>query len=213
MSYLKRQKVPKNWPIERKGTTYVVSPLGKGIPVLILIRDILKIAKDRAEVKKALREKNILMNNKLVKSDKTAASLFDIVSIIPLKKHYRLGISENGKYKLEEIKETEALKKIAKIINKKTLKGKKTQLNLSDGENFISDIKCKIDDSALINLKERKIENCIPLKEKARVLIFSGKHSGESGIVEKINPEKKSAEISSKNGKINVLIKQIIVTE
>jgi len=40
--HLKRQKVPKNWPIKRKGTSYVVRPksnLSNGIPILIAIRE------------------------------------------------------------------------------------------------------------------------------------------------------------------------------
>ena len=43
MSYLKRQKIPKNWPIKRKGSAYVARPnfsINKGIPVLIILRDI-----------------------------------------------------------------------------------------------------------------------------------------------------------------------------
>ncbi len=40
--YLKRQKAPKNWPITRKGTKYVVRPsfdIQRGIPILIISID------------------------------------------------------------------------------------------------------------------------------------------------------------------------------
>ena len=50
--HLKRQATPKNWPVPRKGTTFIVTPNSKGLPVLILLRDLLKIAKDRSEVKR-----------------------------------------------------------------------------------------------------------------------------------------------------------------
>ena len=114
---------------------------------------------------------------------------------------------------MNEIKEGEVNYKIAKIINKKTLNGKKTQLNLSDGRNYLSDIKCKVNDSVLINLKDGKIEKCLPLKENAKALIIAGKHSGERGIIKRIDNEKKMVGIESGGLHINVLIKQLIITE
>jgi small subunit ribosomal protein S4e len=122
-------------------------------------------------------------------------------------------LSDKGKFQLEEIKENETDKKIAKIINKKILKGKKVQINLSDGRNFISDIKCSTNDSVLIDLKEGKIEKCLPLKEKSKVIIFAGKHSGERGSIEKLDLEKKMAKVSEGKKTANILIKQLMVVE
>ncbi len=212
--HLKRQKVPKNWPIKRKGTTYVVRPnfnIQKSLPILIILRDILKIAQNRKEVKKAIHSKNILVNNKIVRDEKNAALLFDVMKIIPSKKYYRMELSEKGKFILKEIKEKESNYKISKIIDKKILKGKKTQLNLSDGRNFLSDIKCNVNDSVLINMEKGKIEKCLPLKEKVNVIIFAGKHSGENGIIDKINVKNKMVVLNINKKIVNVLIKQIMV--
>ena len=214
--HLKRQKTPKNWPIPRKGSVYVVRPssnLKKSIPILIILRDILKVAQNRKEVKKALHKKQILLNNNPVKEDKNNALLFDVIKILPFEKSYRVELSENGKFKINEINENEANKKIAKVINKKILKGKKVQINLSDGRNFISNIKCDTNDSILINLKERKIEKCLPLKEKSNVAVFEGKHAGKKGVINKIYLDKKIAELDVDGRLFNVLIKQLIVIE
>jgi len=214
MAHLKRQKIPKNWPIPRKGTTFVVKPISmKGIPILIILRDLLKIAQTRKEVKKAIHKKNLLLNNKLVKDEKMALVLFDTLSLLPSKTYYKLGFSKKGKFELKEIKENEANKKIAKIINKKVLKGKKVQLNLSDGINFLSDIKCSTNDSVLINFKDKKIEKFISLKEKAKVIIFAGKHVGETGVIKELKPERKMAKINNGKKDINILIKHLMVTE
>lgn len=216
MSHLKRQEVPKSWPIERKGTKYVVSPsfeFERGIPVLIVLRNMLKIAKNRKEVKKALHEKNIISNNKVVIEEKMPLLLFDTLTIVPSKKHYRLNLNESGKFILDEIKDTETTKKISKIFDKKTLKGKAVQLNLTDGRNFISKTECKVGDSVLINLKDKKIDKIIPLKKGASVMIFSGKHTGKTGIIENIEDKRKMAEIKTKNEKINVLLKQLMAVE
>lgn len=212
---MKRHKVPKNWPIPRKGTTFVVKPASgneKGLPVLIILRDILKFAQRRKEVKKAIHEKNILLNGKLVREDKQTAMLYDVLTLVP-SKNYRLELKENGKFKVEEISEKDAGKKVTKIINKKTLKGKKNQLNLSDGRNVLDDKKCKVNDSVLINFKDKKIEKVLELKEKANVLIFAGKHAGKKGQIEKLKLERKMASVKVGEDKINVLIKQLMVIE
>ena len=216
MSHLKTQKIPKNWPIPKKGRTFIVKPLSHlktGIPILILLRDMLKICKNRKEAKKAIYEKKILLNKKEIKNDKQPAMLFDIITIVPSKKNYRLGLRENGKFKLEEISEKESEKKIVKVIGKKILKGKKLQLNLSDGRNFLTDLKCNIDDSVLIDLKNKKIEKCIGLKEKTKVIVFAGKHAGKKGEILKLKPERKMASVKVGKDKINVLIKQLMGVE
>lgn len=216
MTHLKRQKVPKSWPIHRKGTTYVVranSNIKNGIPLLVVLRDILKIAQNRKEVKKAIYDKLILVNAKPARDDKTCVLLFDTLTLIPSKKDFRIGLNEKGKFTLNEIKESESLKKVAKIVDKKILRGKKIQLNLSDGRNYLSDLKCGVGDSVVINLKDRKIEKCLELKEKSKAFVFAGKHAGEEGIIEKLKLERKMAKLKTENGEVNVLIKQMMVVE
>lgn len=214
--YLKRQKAPKNWPIHRKGTKYIVRPSSntqKGVPLLIILRDMLKIAQNRKEVKKALHAKHILVNNKTILDEKNNVLLFDTISILPMKKYYRIGLSGKGKFEIGEIKEGEVNTKITKIVNKKVLRGKKTQLNLSDGRNFISEVKCNVNDSVLINFREKKIEKCLELKEKSRVIIFAGKHAGGIGIIKKLDKKKKVVELDINKKIVNTLIDKFMVTE
>jgi small subunit ribosomal protein S4e len=214
--HLKRQKTPKDWPINRKGNKYVVRSkfnLKKGIPVLIILRDFLKIAQNRKEVKKALNSRKILLNNKEVKDEKNSVLLFDVITILPSKKYYRLELTEKGKFILNEIKENESHYKISKIINKKILKRKNIQLNLYDGRNIISKEKMRVGDSVLINLKEKKIEKVLTLKEKTKVIAISGKHKGTKGIVEEIDKENKKIILKIDNKKIEILIEKIMVIE
>lgn len=216
MSYLKRQKMPKSWPIPRKGTAYVVSPssgLSKGIPLLIILRDILKITKDRKEAKKAIKSKKIMLNKKEIFEERSLVNLFDVISILPSKKNYRLILSEKGKFAVEEITEGDSLKKTSKIINKKKIKTGKVQINLIDGRNILSDLKANVNDSVVFLFEKRKIEKILPLKEGASVLIFAGKHIGEKGKIKSIDNEKKMVEIELGGKPTKVLIKQLIVVE
>jgi len=77
----------------------------------------------------------------------------------------------------------------------------------------LTDIKCNVGDSALINFKDKKIEKCLELKEKANAIVFAGKHAGKKGIIEKLIIERKMAIMKVGEDKINVLIKQIMVIE
>jgi len=218
--HLTRQKVSKIWPIERKGTAYVVRPahdIEKGIPILVILRDILKIAENRKEVKKAIFRKQILLNEKPVRDERNNALLFDVVTLISQdtksKMHYRIDLGKNKKLCLIEIKEKESRQKTSKIINKKLLKDKKMQINLSDGRNILSDIKCNVGDSILVNLEDNKLSKHLPLKEKANVIVFAGKHIGQRGTIKKIDEKDKTVRIITEDEEITVLIKQIIVTE
>lgn len=216
MAHLKRQGVPKTWPVKRKGTKYIVKPksnIEESIPLLVALRDVLSICQNRKEVKKVIHEKKILINTREVKNDKNVLTLFDTLTIVPLKKNYRLIIGEKGKFEFEEISESEASQRISKVVNKTVLKGKKIQLNLRDGKNFLFEGACKPNDSVLINLKTKKIEKCLPLREKTSVTIFSGKYSGKTGTIRKLKPERKMASVVVDKKDVNVLIKQIMVIE
>jgi small subunit ribosomal protein S4e len=213
--HLKRQKVPKNWPIPRKGTKYIIKPsfgLSNGVPLLVLLRDMLKIAQNRKEVKKVIHQKDILINGLPAKSEKTNVQLFDKITIVPSKTYYKLNLSSKGKFDIEKIKEPDANQKVAKIINKKILKGKKVQLNLNDGRNYLSDIKCNVNDSVSIDFKKKKIAKCLPLKENAKIIVIAGKHSGERGTLKKVKPERKMVTLNVGSKQVNILIKQVMVT-
>lgn len=202
--HIKRISSPKIWPIPRKGTKYIVVPLQKGLPLLIALRDMLKIAENKKEAKKIIHEKNVYINGRLVMNEKFALNLFDILRLKD--KFYRLTI-ENRRYALEEISEKESKTKIAKITNKRLYKGKR-QANLSDGRNYLVDNGFNVGDSAVISFEENKIVDFVPLKEKSRVFISTGKHIGKIGTIEKISNN--LAEIKLDKGKINVNLHSLI---
>jgi small subunit ribosomal protein S4e len=68
--HLKRNQASKRWPIPRKGTKYVAVPLHNkhnSIPIVIVLRDLLKIGKSKKEIKKILLENKIKINGKIIK--------------------------------------------------------------------------------------------------------------------------------------------------
>ena len=203
--HVKRQTANKEWPIPRKGTKYVVVASHEkinGIPILIILREILKIVKDRREAKNILNSGEVKVNDRVIKKENFSVLPFDIVKI--RNKKYELTFSEKGKV---EIKNAEKEERILKVTGKKILKGKKIQLNLLYGKNIISDGKINIGDSVV--LKDGKILKIINLEKGKDAMIIAGRYKGKSGKIEKI--ENKIATLSHKNEKINVPVDSIMV--
>lgn len=189
MSILKRVAAPKWWPIERKTKKFAVSSRGPykkelSLPLLILIRDILKIAENKKEASSIIKKGEILINGKKVKDPKFGVGLLDSIEIPSLKKAWR-AIPKNG-LSFIEIPEKEVKLKICKIINKKTLKGNKTQLNLHDGRNILTNEKYSTHDSLLIEVPEQKILEHIKFSENSTCIIFKGKNAGKIGKIKTI---------------------------
>lgn len=206
--HVKRQTIQKTWPIPRKGTKYIIVASHNkktNLPILIILRDMLKVAKDRKEVKRILQEAKISLNNKVVKREELTVSPFDIIKIG--NKNYELVFSDRGKFILRE---TARKEQILKIIGKKILRGKKIQLNLMYGKNILVDnkekAKIKIGDSAII--ENEKIVKILPTEIGREAIILDGKYRGKEGKIEKI--EHAIATILYKKEKINVPIKNIL---
>ncbi len=213
--YLKRSNIPKFWPVPRKGTKYLAVAShnqNNSIPLVVVMRDLLKIAKNKKEVQRAINEKKIKINQTEVHEVNYPVCLFDVISLPEIKKNYKAVLSKGKKIVLEEIKEKESETKVYKIINKKKLSEKVIQLNLMYGRNIISKEKSSVGDSVVFNLKENKIEKIIPMEKGREVFIFDGKHAGVEGKIEDIivRGGKNIAKIISKEGKINVWLKNLI---
>ena len=115
----------------------------------------------------------------------------------------------------EQVSDKEAETKIYKIISRKLLSKGKTQLNLMQGKNIVSDEKVKTGDSVILNLKDNKIVKILTMEKGKIGFALKGKHMGNSGEIIEIMKRggKTIAKIKSKKGNINVWIKNIIVLE
>lgn len=213
MTHLRRIAMPKSFPLNRKGREkYVIAQIGnaKTIPLLLILRDILKIAKTRKEARALLKAGEILVNNKKTVDERISVHLFDTVTIIGLQKFFRV-ILKNNKFSLVEINEKESLIRVCKIVSKKILSGGKVQINLDNGYNLLSDLKAAVNDSVIFDFKENKIIKHLPLKEKASVEVIGGSHIGTKGILNKM--EGRTAEIKTDNSVIKIPLANVLVVE
>ena len=185
MAHIKKTQMPNAWPVPRKGKgkRFVAVPshaTSKGISVLFLLRDVLKIVKTRKEARYMTLNGMVKINNTARKDENFPVQVFDTLNLEKAKLNYKLEIV-NRKFKLVEISAKEAETKIVKIIGKKTISKDKIQMNLDDGQNFLTKEKFSVGDSVVLNTVENKIVKILPLKEGAKIEVIVGKHAGEKG--------------------------------
>jgi small subunit ribosomal protein S4e len=200
---LKRLLAPEFWKVPKKTFKFTVSPRPgphkkfECIPLLIIVRDILKLAETGSEAKKIIKRGEILVDGRKRKDHAYPVGLMDVVSIPRINKHYRVVPCEKG-LELVEIDENEARKKICRINNKTILKKGKVQLNLHDGRNIVVEKDdYKTGDSLVIEVPSQKILQHIKFKVGSLGLILKGKMAGKKGKIEKII-ERKSLRESKK---------------
>jgi len=185
-NHLKRVVSPKSWGISRKVNKFVTKtspgPHNKNaLPVVVWARDQMGIARNMKEVKHILRERDILVNGRPVRHPEMGIGIFDIISIPKSGENFRVLRDKKGRHITIPIDASAAESRLVKVTNKTIVKGGKTQLNLRDGSNVLSDISCKTGDSVVLSLKEgekNKVIDCFPFQIGNMAMIIGGKHSG-----------------------------------
>jgi small subunit ribosomal protein S4e len=200
MTRLKRIAAPKWWPIERKTKKFIIVSRGPymrefSLPLLVLIRDVLKMAENKKEALAIIKKGDVLVDGRKRKDPKFGIGLFNVIEFPSIKKTYR-AVPKRG-LSFIEIPENEAKLKLCKIIDKKSLRGSKNQINLNDGRNILTSENYSTCDSLLIEVPEQKIVDHIKFVENSTCMIFKGKNAGKIGKIKTI--EKDSVLIGDEN--------------
>ncbi len=194
---LKRLAAPRFWSVERKTFKWVVKPrpgphpLRLAIPLLLVVRDILRLANTASEAKKVIHRRKILVDGRPRWDPKFPVGIMDVISIPEMGKHYRITSDPYKVLKLVEIPEGDADHKISKVIRKTTYIRGRIQITTHDGKNFLLDQgsgieRCRVGDSIHIALPSFEVRDVFPLRGGAPVLVVGGKRAGYVGFVEKI---------------------------
>lgn len=188
----KRLSVPKSWPVARKEQQYTVKadagPHGEaGVPLLILLRDVLGYADSKKEARYALEQGSVLVNGELPSDVRRPVGMFDIISFIEREEYYRVFPGEGGRLALTPIDAEDTDGKLGKVTDKRHISGGQIQLGLHDGQTLLTDeesISC--DDSIIVATEGDEILAHFPYEEGALVTAVQGRHAGEIGTVEEI---------------------------
>lgn len=181
-----RSEVIKALPLARKGTKYVARAArnsSNSVPLVIAIRDMLKLANTSKEVKGMIHNKKLKINGKIAKTLTDPITLF---SRIEADKNYLLTILPTGRFSFVETKDQE---RKLKITGKRLVRGKKLQYSLHDGTTVMSEKEFAVGDTLIIN-DENKITKHISFDKGKEIFAFKGSYIGRQGKVQNISGDK-----------------------
>jgi small subunit ribosomal protein S4e len=188
----KRLSVPKSWPVERKTNTFTVKadagPHGEaGVPLLILLRDVLGYVDSRKEARFALGEDSVLVNGKPVSDEERPIGMFDIVAFTQRDEFYRVFPDEGGRLALSPIDEESAGSKLGKVVGKQQVGDGVFQLTLHDGQTLRTEVgEYRPKDSLVVDNETAEVVAHFPYEEGALVTAVDGTHAGEIGQIAEI---------------------------
>ncbi len=193
-NHQKRLSVPKSWPVERKTNVFTVKagagPHGKeGVPLVVLLRDVLGYVDSKKEARYALSEDAILVNGEPINDEQRPIGMFDIIAFPGREEYYRVFPDEGGRLALTEIDEDAAESRLGKIAGKQQVTGGDTQLTLHDGTNVIVDDgnEYNTSDSVVVDNDDKSIVAHFPFEEGALVTAIRGNHGGKIGEIDAID--------------------------
>ncbi len=192
-NHLKRINAPKTWPIERKSTVFIIRPrpsghaMAKSLPLSIILRDVLGLARFTRGVRFILNTQEVLINGKRQLRPEASAGLFDLLSFPALKAHYRVTINGLNRLALLPVSGKEATLIPCRVTSKTALKGGRIQLGFHNGRTLlVTKDSYQVGGTVLLTLENRE-DAYFPFAEGAPVFIAGGKHVGTIGTLSRIN--------------------------
>lgn len=188
----KRYNAPtEKWGIPTKESYWAPSPTSgphsadRSIPLIVVLRDILKYTETSKEAEHILAERKVEVDGKVTTDKNRPVGLMDVISIPDISENYRVLFDQKGKFRLLPIDKSQAEWKLVRIQDKTTLKGGITQYNLHDGTNI------RIEDGSKYNTKDvlkiqvpsRKILDSFEFGEGQMAIVTGGDHIGELGTI------------------------------
>ncbi|QSG12367.1 Ribosomal protein S4E [Halapricum desulfuricans] len=224
-NHQKRLSVPNSWPVERKTQTFTVKadagPHGEdGVPLLIVLRDVLGYVDSRKEARYALGQDQILINGAPESDESRPVGMFDILAFTEREEYYRVFPGEGGRLALTAIDAEAAESKLGKIVGKQHVPGGDVQLTLHDGHTLLvedaseytpgdsivignedSEASGDASDASGDGPRAGEIVAHFEYEEGALVTAVDGQHAGEIGEIEEI-------QVTAGSSPNNVLVAQ-----
>ncbi|MBN2335330.1 30S ribosomal protein S4e [Candidatus Bathyarchaeota archaeon] len=210
--HLKRHNSPSYWPIHRKSGAWSVRTssgphtLHTSMPINVVIRDQLKYAKTAKEAKILIKGGKMTVDGKPREDERFPVGLMDVVTFPETGESFRVLPDHGGKLRLLLITADEAKFKLVRITGKTTQPGRKTQLNLHDGQNIVVSAEAdnfKVGDVLKIKIPEKDVVDHIEFKEMQQSIVTGGRSQGTQGMIIGLGPEpgwKKTCSIRTLEG-------------
>lgn len=186
----KRLSAPTSWPVERKTAVFTVKAHGgphgeAGVPLVVVLRDVLGYVDSTREAEYALNSGGVEVNGSPPSNIRRPIGMFDILGFPDRDEYYRVFPDEGGRLGLTSISAEAAQSKLAKITDKSTVSGGRTQLNLHDGANLlVEDGDAYEAGDSIVVTPDNEVVAHFEFEEGALVTAVDGSHAGEIGKIE-----------------------------
>ncbi len=196
--HMKALAAPQVQRVPRKERPWTVKPspgphpATRSLPLLIVLRDVLKVAESNREARKIISNGEVMVDGKAVRDYKWPIGVMDVVEMPKVGEQYRVLPDPTGTLRLIPIPKEEARLKIVRVEGVTTLKGGHFEVHLSGGRNIlvrVSDpakpgqLPYRPLDSLLLTLPDSEVKDRVELKVGNLALVVWGKNMGRSGKV------------------------------
>ena len=149
-----------------------------------VLRDLLHFADNKKEINYIIKNKEVFVDKKIIKSKNFSIGFYDIIEFPKLSKYYRVTFKENGEISLIEIKPEDTKYKLCKILSKKIIKKGNIQLCTNDGRTILTTNNAyKTKATIKLDLEENIIKEYIQLEPKKNAFIVGGRHIGKKASI------------------------------
>jgi small subunit ribosomal protein S4e len=195
LSHLKRMASPWYWPIHRKEATWAPKPIPGGhrsslcLPLELIIRDDLKLAKTRREVTSILSKGKVKVDGRARIERNLPVGLMDVVELADANAAYRVLPIERQGLSLVKIPKDEAKFKLCKVLRKTTAPGGITQYGTHDGRNLKAEAKegqpadYSTNDTLRVSIPTQRVLSQIKFAKGNFALVIAGHNLGKNGKI------------------------------
>ena len=191
--HMKRYAAPRALKLPRKSLVWTIKaapgphPSESAIPLRLILRDYLSIARTAKEADSALAAGNVLVDGKIRRNPDYPVGIMDVVQFPILDRSYRVFLDHRGRLILSEIDRAEATVKLCKIMRKQIVRGKKVQLTFHDGKTLVGDFnEFKPGDVVKVALPDTKALERFPFEIGAMAMVIGGKNVSRIGKIAEI---------------------------
>jgi small subunit ribosomal protein S4e len=163
------------------------------IPLLIVLRDYLKLGDKEREITRILNNNMVKVDGKIIKDRRFPLGFMDVLSIENIDNDYIIMYDSKGKLVARANPSENNGTKLFKVV-KKTIVGKdKIQLGFHDGKTITTDRKdIHTSDVLLMKVPNLEIVDLLRLADGDKVFITGGSHVGELATIKSIEVKKSS---------------------
>lgn len=195
--HMKRVAAPRALVLARKEKKWVYRaspgphPVDRSVPLAVLVRDYLRLCQTGREARRIIGGGEVLVDGRPQRDHKFPVGLMDVVTVPRAKRAIRLLLDHHARLVPVDIKGMEASWKLARVENKTTVRGGRTQINLHDGRNIlIPKDQYATGDVLKIEVPTQKVLGLHKLAPGTLALITGGAHAGQVASIKGVEVKK-----------------------